>query len=51
MRELIANTQIREDCLSCKGEGYVLTAVYSHPTIPDGTERYEVCDECKHNKS
>ena len=51
MRELIAKTQINKDCKVCKGEGYVLTAVYSHPTIPAGTERVEVCDECKHNKT
>ncbi len=51
MRDLIRTTQINKDCPTCKGEGYVLTAVYSHPTIPDGTERYEICDECKHNES
>ena len=50
MRELIPTTQIDKDCKVCKGDGYVLTAVYSHPTIPDGTERYEICDECKNNK-
>lgn len=41
MREQIAATQIKEDCPTCKGEGYVLTA---------GTERYEICNECKHDK-
>ena len=51
MRELIRVTQINKDCETCKGEGYVLTVVYSHPRVPDGTKCYEICDECKHNKS
>lgn len=33
-------------CETCNGKGYVHTVVYSHPTLPDGTERVEVCDEC-----
>jgi DnaJ-class molecular chaperone len=37
------------NCETCNGKGYIHTAVYHHPTIPDGTERVEVCDECKHN--
>jgi len=45
MRELIAKTQIDKDCPTCKGEGYVLI------TQPDGWEYYEVCPECKHNKT
>ena len=49
MRELIAKTQINKDCETCNGKGYIQTAVYSHPTIPDGTKCYEICDECKHN--
>ena len=35
-------------CETCKGKGYIETAVYHHPTLPDGTERIEECDECKH---
>ena len=38
-------------CETCKGNGYIHTAVYSHPTIADGTERVEVCDECKHKNT
>ncbi len=39
----------QEQCETCNGKGYIQTAVYSHPTIPDGTKCYEICDECKHN--
>ena len=46
MRELII--QINKDCPTCKGEDM---KQFSHPTIPDGTERYEVCDECKYNET
>jgi RecJ-like exonuclease len=33
-------------CETCGGKGEIKTAVYSHPTLPDGTERIEVCDNC-----
>ena len=33
-------------CETCKGKMYIKTTVYSHPTLPDGTERIEECDEC-----
>ena len=36
------------NCETCKGKKYIKTTVYHHPTLPDGTERIEECDECKH---
>ena len=26
------------NCETCNGKGYIHTAVYHHPTIPDGTD-------------
>jgi hypothetical protein len=46
-----SNFNTMKYCETCNAKRYIQTAVYHHPTIPDGTERVEVCDECKHNKS
>lgn len=34
-------------CETCDGSGLIVTAVYCHPTITDGTELIETCDECR----
>lgn len=34
-------------CETCDGSGLIVTAVYCHPTIADGTELIETCDECR----
>ena len=39
-----------EHCETCNGRGYINTTVYSHPTIKDGTERVERCDDCHNTK-
>tara|TARA_Y100000385_G_C13091998_1_gene639259 strand:+ start:193 stop:525 length:333 start_codon:yes stop_codon:yes gene_type:complete len=40
-------TKTINTCETCKGKGHIETAVYHHPTLPDGTQRIEECDECK----